>query len=214
MSEISDLTICVLATPFAERTEGPRCSGASVKIAEIEGGRLAFQVRSLAWLWRHTPEFDVILSQELLRGSLNATAIGWLRGTPVVTTVALPAREYFRCRRRRGQIGAAAALAGEWVIRLLMTINGRLSTRCVALGTYLAELTRPYCPRTVLGGYYGVDTRTFTPATDDERRELRRKLDLPSEHSSCFSRAGSATKDPETVLRAVARLRGRGLTRA
>ena len=171
LSEIADLTLCVPAAPYADSGLKARVAAraATLRVAEIPGGRLAFQARSFLWLWRHAREFDVILSQELLRGSLNATIIGALRGVPVVTTMALAPVEYFRCRRQRGQIGLLSALAGEAVIRTLMTINGRLSTRCVALGEYLRASAARYCPRTVIGGFYGVDVEFFTPASPSER---------------------------------------------
>lgn len=214
LSDIADLTLCVPtghyhSSGLAERVAD---SGASLAVAEIGGGRLAYQARSLAWLWAHAREFDVILSQELLRGSLNATVVGALRGVPVVTTMALPPVEYFRCRRRRGQIGPVVAWAGEAVIRALMTVNGRLSTTCVVLGQYLDGIASKYCAHTDPGGYYGIDTRLFTPATAEEQRALRRKWALPEDKFIIFlSSRISHEKDPETVLRATALARERGL---
>ena len=49
---------------------------------EIPGGRLRFQLQSLRELWRQAGGCDLILSQEVLRGSLNANIIGLLRGFP------------------------------------------------------------------------------------------------------------------------------------
>ena len=147
LSEICDLTMAVPARAYEESTLKARVAacGARLQVHEIAGGRAAFQLRSLAYLWRAVPAFDVVLAQEMLRGSLNATVVGALRGVPVVTTMALPPVEYFRCRRERGQIGALGAWAGEAVIRTLMTVNGRLATRCLALGPYLQDIARHYC---------------------------------------------------------------------
>lgn len=214
LSEIAELTLCVPTGHY--RSSGLRQrvedSGARVAVAEIDGGRLSYQARSCSWLWAHAREFDVILSQELLRGSLNATVVGALRGVPVVTTMALPPVEYFRCRRRRGQIGPVVAFAGEAIIRTLMTVNGRLSSTCVVLGRYLEGIASQYCRRTDPGGYYGIDTRLFTPATPDEQLALRRKWSLPEDKFIIFlSSRISHEKDPETVLRATALARERGL---
>lgn len=214
LAGIADLTLCVPRSHYESSGLKQRVhdSGATLDVVEIEGGRLAFQSRSFAWLWQHARNFDVILSQELLRGSLNATLIGALRGTPVVTTIALPPVEYFRCRRTRGQLSAPAALAGELVIRSLMTVNGALSTRCLALGTYLEGIASRYCRHVEWGGYYGVDTTVFTPAGDAERRQLREKRDLPRDAFIVFlSSRISHEKDPETVLRATAKARAQGL---
>lgn len=214
LSEIAELTLCVPTGHYRSSGLAARVtdSGAHLTVAEIDGGRLAYQGRSFAWLWSHARHFDVILSQELLRGSLNATVVGALRGVPVVTTMALPPVEYFRCRRRRGQIGPLVAFAGETVIRTLMTVNGRLSTTCVVLGRYLDGIASQYCRRTDPGGYYGIDIDRFTPATPGEQAALRRKWSLPENAFIVFlSSRISHEKDPETVLRATALARQRGL---
>jgi glycosyltransferase involved in cell wall biosynthesis len=214
LSEICDLTMAVPERAYVESTLKERVAqtGAQLTVHEIRGGRLEFQARSFAYLWKTAGEFDVILSQEMLRGSLNATIVGALRGVPVVTTMALPPVEYFRCRRDRGQIGPIAAWAGEWGIRFLMRINGRLTARCLALGPYLEEVASQVCPRTARGYYYGVDVDLFRPASDEERRRLRARLRLP-EHKFLIVLASriSHEKDPETVLHAVGRARARGL---
>jgi len=214
LSEICDLTMAVPARAYEESTLKARVaeSGARLTVHEIAGSRHAFQVRSLAYLWKAATEFDVILSQEVLRGSLNATVVGALCGVPVVTTMAISPVEYFRCRRERGQMGAAAAWAGESVIRLLMAINGRLATRCLALGPYLCEVAARACPRTDMGYYYGVDVELFRPADDEDRARLRQQLDLPSDSFLIVLASRiSHEKDPETVLEAVALARAQGL---
>ncbi len=214
LSQISELTMCVPTRAYAESGLRERVadSGASLHVVQIPGGRLAYQWRALLWLWGHARQFDVVLSQELLRGSLNATIVGALRGVPVLTTIMLAPVEYFRCRRQRGQIGVVAALAGEAVIRTLMTINGWLSTRCIALGSYLRGIASRYCARTVSGGYYGVDTTFFSPVDAPTWAAIRRTLDLPDDAFVIFLASRiSHEKDPETVLRATALVRERGL---
>jgi len=214
LSQIANLTICVPAGKFVESGLRDRiaASGAQLRVHQIAGGRVSYQWRSLLWLWAHAREFDVILSQELLRGSLNATLVGAFRGVPVITTIMLAPVEYFRCRRARGQIGAVAAWGGEAVIRTLMTMNGALSTRCVALGEYLQGLASRYCARTVLGGYYGVDTTFFSPVDRGTRATIRQRLELPDDAFVIFLASRiSHEKDPETVLRATALARERGL---
>ena len=214
LSEICDLTMAVPARAFDESALKARvaASGAHVRVHEIAGGRAAFQLRSLAYLWQSVSDFDVVLSQEMLRGSLNATLVGAIRGVPVVTTMALPPVEYFRCRRERRRIGLLGAWAGEAVIRTLMTVNGRLATRCLALGPYLEEIARRYCAATEPGYYYGVDVATFQPARADERAAIRRRLEVPlNAFLIILASRISHEKDPETVLRAVAAARARGL---
>jgi glycosyltransferase involved in cell wall biosynthesis len=214
LSEICDLTMAVPARAYEESGLKTRvaASGARLRVHEIAGGRLAFQWRSLAYLWSAAPDFDVILSQEMLRGSLNANLVGTVRGVPVVMFTALPALEYFRCRRERGRIGPFTASAGEAAIRLLLTLNGSLAARCVALGPYLQEVASRSCARTERGYYYGVDVSTFHPATAEERTALRRRLGLPlDKFLVVLASRISHEKDPETVLEAVARVRARGL---
>ena len=214
LSEICDLTMAVPAREYVESSLKARvaASGARLQVHEIAGGRALFQLRSLAYLWGAAPRFDVVLSQEMLRGSLNATLVGALRGVPVVTTMALPPIEYFRCRRERGQVGAISACVGEAVIRLLLTVNGLLATRCLTLGPYLREIAGKWCARPEPGYYYGVDVATFRPASTDQRPQLRARLDLPADaFLIVLASRISHEKDPETVLRAVAGARARGL---
>jgi len=120
--------------------------------------------------------------------------------------------EYFRCRYERRQSGWLKTAAGTAVIRTLMYINGRLASRCVALGPYLIEIARKYCSRTVNGLYYGVNTSYYRPVSEAEKSQLRTKLDLPKDaFIILLSSRVSHEKDPETVLRAVTIARTKGL---
>lgn len=214
LSEICDLTIALPGATYAASglKERVQSSGARLKVHEIAGDRLAFQAESFKYLWSVAKGFDVILSQEVLRGSLNATVVGTLRRVPVVTTMGISPVEYFKCRRERGQIGAVASWAGESLIRTLMFINGRLADRCLALGPHLCAVSARVCPRTEMGYYYGVDTELFRPADDEVRARIRRRRGLPVD-SFLIVLASRVTheKDPETVVQAVARARARGL---
>ena len=214
LSEICDLTLVTPARAFRESglDERLRENGARVEVRTIEGGRLAFQWRSLVWLWREAASFDVVLAQEMLRGGVNATVVGALRGVPVVTYMGISPIEYFRCRRERGQIGAVAAAAGEAAIRAMLTISGRLAATALVMGPYLATVAAPFSRRVAIGRYYGVDVDLYRPATAGERAALRERLNLPR-HAFLIilSSRISHEKDPETVLQAVAFARARGL---
>ena len=214
LSEICDLTLAVPARAFRDSglDERLRESGARVDVRTIEGGRLAFQWRSLAWLWREAASFDVVLAQEMLRGGVNATVVGALRGVPVVTYMGISPIEYFRCRRERRQIGAVAAALGEAAIRTMMTISGRLATTALVMGSYLATVAAPFSRRVAIGRYYGVDVDLYRPASAAERLALRGRLKLPADaFLIVLSSRISHEKDPETVLQAVAFARARGL---
>jgi glycosyltransferase involved in cell wall biosynthesis len=214
LSEICDLTLVVPARAYRESglDERLRERGARVTVRTIEGGRLAFQVRSLAWLSREVSSFDVVLAQEMLRGGVNATVVGALRGVPVVTYMGISPLEYFRCRRERGQIGAVAAAAGEAAIRVMMTISGRLATTALVMGPYLATVAAPFSRRVAIGRYYGVDVDLYRPAGAEDRAALRERLQLPRDaFLIVLSSRISHEKDPETVLQAVALARARGL---
>ncbi len=214
LSEISRLTMVVPERQYVEsglklRVES---SGCQVEVIAIPGGRLAYQARSLGRLWSLAPCFDVILAQEFLRGALNANIVGAIRNVPIVTYLCASPLEYFRCRRERRQISLPIALLGEFAIWTLLTLNGRLTWRCIAMGPYLAGVAGQYCPRVSVGLYYGVDTNIFRPVTMPERAQLRERLDLPSERFIVFlSSRISHEKDPETVLRAVSIARAKGL---
>lgn len=214
LSEICDLTMVVPARQYSDSGLKTRVaeSGASLTVHEIPGSRLAFQARSFGYLWRTVKDFDVVLSQEVLRGSLNATVVGTLRHVPVVTYMATAPLEYFLCRRERGTIGWLTAIAGRIFIRTATAINGRLATRCLAMGPYLRNVAARFCPRTEIGLYYGVDVDRFRPADEKERTALRHRFDLPTDRFVILlSSRISHEKDPETVLRATALARSKGL---
>jgi glycosyltransferase involved in cell wall biosynthesis len=214
LSEICELTLVVPQRTYESSGLGQRIaeSGAQLTVHTIAGGRLAFQTRSLSFLLRRAARFDVILAQEVLRGALNANLAGLLRRVPVVTYMGIAPAEYFRCRYERRQIGLLKWFVGDRVIRTLMSVNGRLATRCLAMGPYLRDLAAGYCPRAEIGLYYGVDTDVFRPAAPDEKRALRQRRNLPVDRFLIFfSSRISHEKDAETVLQAAQSVRRQGL---
>jgi glycosyltransferase involved in cell wall biosynthesis len=214
LSRICELTMIVPARQYHASGLSARVmeSGASLRVIEVEGGRVSFQFRSLGELWRRAADCDVILSQEVLRGSLNANLVGRLRGVPVVTYMGISPLEYFNCRRERGQIGAFTAWLGRTFIRTASAINGRLATVCLAMGPYLRDKATEMGARGEIGLYYGVDVEQFRPAEIGEPMALRARLGLPAEKFLVvLSSRMSHEKDPETVVRAVALARARGL---
>ena len=214
LSEMCDLTVAVPSRAYRSSglVDRVAASGARLSVNEIPGGRFAYQLRSLRYLWRCAGEFDLVLAQEMLRGALNANLVGAVKGVPVVTYMGISPIEYFRCRRERGQIGALAGIGGELAIRTLMWANGAMASRTLVMGSYLAQVAAPFSTRVAQGRYYGVDTALFRPASPAERVELRRRLDLPVDRFLVLlSSRISHEKDPETVLRAVATVRARGV---
>ncbi len=214
LSEISSLTMAVPATQYSGSDLQRRIAAARVpvKVDQLPGRRLLFQLSSFQYLLRHAKEFDVILCQEFLRGAFNGTLVGALTNTPTVTYMGIAPVEYFRCRRERRQIGPLTSWIGEAVIRFLMTFNGIFATKCLAMGPYLRDIAARYCRRSEVGLYYGVDTENFCPADQDEQIRLRKKRDLPLDKFIIFlSSRISHEKDPETVLRATALARKKGL---
>lgn len=214
LSEICDLTMVVPAWEFEVSGLAGRiaASGARLKVETIKGRRPAYQLRSFLYLLRNIRRFDVVLSQDMVRGSLNSTVAGRLCGVPVVTLLGIDPVAYYRCRRERRRIGWLEAAAGEAFIRFAMTVSGRLSTLALGMGPYLRDVAGRTAARTGIGGYYGVDTKLFVPADVSERARLRRAHDLPIDRFIIlFSSRISHEKDPETVLRATAAARAKGL---
>jgi len=214
LSEICDLTMVIPAWEFQSSGLADRIadSGARLKVHMIHGRRPAYQLRSFLYLLRNIRKHDVVLSQDMVRGSLNATVAGKLRGVPVVTLLGIEPVAYYRCRRERRRIGRVEAVAGEAFIRFAMAISGRLSTLALGMGPYLRDVAGRTASRTGVGGYYGVDTRLFTPVSPEERLRLRLVHDLPEDRFIIFfSSRMSHEKDPETVLHATAKARAQGL---
>jgi glycosyltransferase involved in cell wall biosynthesis len=214
LSEICELTMLVPSKQYRESGLRDRllASGATVEVDELEGGRLRYQAASFRYLIQRARNFDVILSQEILRGSLNSCLVGRLFNIPVVTYMNIPPVQYFRCRRERGRQGWWHAQIGEAVIRTLSWIIAQLATQCVAVGPYMAEVASRNCRRVTQGYAYGVDTEFYRPGLESERIRLRAKLNLPLDRFLVLSGSRvSHEKDPETVLQATALARARGL---
>jgi glycosyltransferase involved in cell wall biosynthesis len=214
LSEICELTIAAPAWEFEVSGLANRIaqSGAQVEVHTIPGRRPAFQARSMMYLLRNLRAFDVVVSQEMVRGSLNATVAGKLLGVPVVTYLGVAPVEYYRCRRERRQIGMAEAFAGEAFIRFAMFVSGGLGTTALGMGPYLRDIAGAVSRHAEIGCYYGVDTELFKPVSAECRRILRKRHELPADRFLIFfSSRISHEKDPETVLHATAAARARGL---
>jgi glycosyltransferase involved in cell wall biosynthesis len=187
-------------------------SSARVHVHAIRGGRLAFQWRSVAYLLGRLRSFDVVLSQEMGRGSLNATVLGKVLNVPVVLYLGTSPVEYFRCRRVRGQVGPLRGWASETFLAGAMRVTGALSSAVVTTGPYLRDMAARLAPRVFEGYYCGVDTGLFKPVPPERRACLRERLQFPpGKFVILFPSRISHEKDPETVLNATALARDRGL---
>ena len=214
LSEICDLTMAIPATHLKESGLDARLadSGARVRVETIKGGRLAFQWRSMAYLARTLRSFDVVLSQEMGRGSLNATVLGSVMRVPIVCYLGTSPVEYFHCRRTRGQVGPLRAWASEAFLAAAMRATGAMSSAVLTTGPYLEQMAAPLAPRVFQGFYCGVDTTLFTPVSPEQRARLRERLQFPEQKFVIlFPSRISHEKDPETVLRATAAARAGGL---
>jgi glycosyltransferase involved in cell wall biosynthesis len=214
LSEICDLHMAAPAWEFRVSGLKDRIaeSGIRLDVDEIHGKRPLFQWRSFVYLLRNMHKYDVVLSQEMVRGSMNAAIAGKLTGVPVVTYLGVAPVEYFRCRRERRQIGWLKATAGEAFIRVAMAISGRFGTAALGMGPYLRDVAARTSSNPGVCGYYGVDDALFHPVSPDERRILRQRHQLPADRFLIFfSSRISHEKDPETVLRATALARQKGV---
>jgi glycosyltransferase involved in cell wall biosynthesis len=214
LSEMCDLTMAIPERQLRESGLADRLAErrARVHVDAIKGGRLAFQWRSLVYLFTKLRSFDAVLSQEMGRGSLNATILGKALRVPVVCYLGTSPVEYFRCRRVRGQVGMLRGWASETFLATAMKVTGALSSAVVTTGPYLKEMATRLAPRVFEGYYCGIDTSLFKPVTPDERASLREKLQFPpGKFVILFPSRISHEKDPETVLKATAIARERGL---
>ena len=189
-----------------------RQSGARVTIHEIPGRRPAFQLKSFVYLLQNIRKFDVVLSQGMVRGSLNSTIAGRLMGIPVVTYLGISPVEYWRCRRERGQIGRLKSAAGEAFIRIAMNISGRLATTALAMGLFLKDLAAEYSRI----HRSAITTASTSICSSRSRNHSALRFDAVTicrtmRSSIFFSSRISHEKDPETVLRATAAVRAKGL---
>lgn len=178
--------------------------GLDLKLIELSGGRLVYQLKSFIEVFKIAKNFDVLFSQENLRGTLNAGLIGRLLGVPVISHSGMPPREYFRCRYERGQISWAKYFIGDTVIKTLLFLNARLCHYWFVLGPYLYKVFSPYKKNIGPAHYYGVDVDLYHPVSEVEKNQLRAEYDFEEgDFIIFFSSRVSHEKDPETVLYAV-----------
>src|SRR5215203_2031389 len=177
LSEICELTMAIPATHLQESGLAARLaeSGARVHVETIEEGRLTFQWRSMQYLARTIRSFDVVLSQEMGRGSLNATFLGSVMGVPIVCYLGTSPVEYFHCRRTRGQVGPIRAWASETFLAAAMRATGAMSSAVLTTGPYLEQMAGPLASRVFQGYYCGVDTNLFAPVSAEQRVRLRER---------------------------------------
>ena len=113
LSEICDLTMAIperrICTKAAWRAGSPKAARACTSMRSRAAGSRSNGDRSRI-CFAALRSFDVVLSQEMGRGSLNATALGKALRVPVVCYLGTSPVEYFHCRRVRGQVGRAARL--------------------------------------------------------------------------------------------------------
>lgn len=214
LSEICDLTMAIPEPHLTESGLDDRLAerAVTVHVDIIKGGRLAFQWRSVWYLISKMRSFDVVLSQEMGRGSLNATAVAKALGVPVVLYLGTSPIEYFRCRRLRGHVGPIRAWASETFLATAMKMTGAWSSAVVTTGPYLKDMAARLASRVFEGYYCGIDTNLFAPVTVAQRARLREQLQFPpGKFVILFPSRISHEKDPETVLKATAMLRERGL---
>jgi len=93
-----------------------------------------------------------------------------------------------------------------------MRVTGALSSAVVTTGPYLTDMASRLANRVFEGYYCGIDTGLFTPVSPEQRERLRQRLQFPpGKFVILFPSRISHEKDPETVLKATARARERGL---
>jgi glycosyltransferase involved in cell wall biosynthesis len=214
LANMCDVTMATPAWKFHTSGLADRIaqSGASLRVDAIEGRRPVFQAKSFIYLLRNIRKYDVVLSEGMVRGSLNSTVVGKMMNVPVVTYLNIPPLEYWRCRRERNEIAWPKALAGEAFIRFCMSVSGRLATISLGTGVFLKDLAGEYSRHPAVGYYCGVDVSLFKPVDAAQRRALRLRHDLPVDKFLIFFASRiSHEKDPETVLRATATARAKGI---
>lgn len=185
----------------------PPPAGVDIDRVALPGGRLQFVARAARWLARNRERHDVTVALDNLGAALGANLGRLLGGPPVVLQVGRPTLEYIRCQRE--ERSAFRTWARYGVARLLIAPNERLADGIGAVSDYVAVQCARRNRNVRSIGWFGVDTTRFAPVCS--KQEARRRLGLPANVPIVMWRSRlAAEKDPDTFLRAIARLRTEG----
>ncbi len=183
-----------------------------VKIYLLPGNRLLFSLFLLFSLIKRKSEYDAIFVIDNLLGALSANIAKLMTSKPVFVQAGRLPDEYFRCKFIRKKISIFKYFLGTIFLRSLIMINTYLAETNFCSSSYIAKKLKRYSKRTIVLPAYGINLLLYKPVPEKEKREIRKKLELPVNSFLIFYSSRIAPeKDPETLLLAVRELQRMGL---
>jgi glycosyltransferase involved in cell wall biosynthesis len=209
LAERFDLSVAARRIPGG--VEISQAPGTPVPVDVLPPGRARFAAAVPGWLRRRAARADAVLVQGYGPAALAANLAGRRSGIPTFMLVCSPVEAYYACRRRPGS-GKRYRAAGLLGLRTLARLNARIGTGYIVLSEHLATVVRGHgtsAPIHVVP-VYGVDTRAFSPGSEDRRAVRARRGIPPAGSVAFFSSRVAPEKDAESVLLALRLLVARG----
>lgn len=203
LAALTDLTVVAQSTDVAEFPIRPGTRWRLVTGCPDRHRYPAFVARHLL-----RNRYDAVLVENHFAAALGANLASRLLGTPTLMQVRNPMERYYALRRTSPVPGKEFRAAELRALQVVARVNAHLGRGYGTVSAYLADVVRGYggpLPVEVVPSY-GLDTAVFTPLQGD-RAALRERLGLRPDAELVFSGSRVAPeKDPDTVLRAIARL--------
>lgn len=167
-------------------------------------------------VWRHMFRYREVIDLVVVQGhglaALAANFAGRLFRIKTTMLVCSPAEAYYRCRKDHAEEGKPYRRREFLMVRVVARVNALIGQRYIVLSNHLAQVVRSYHRKVSVAviPVYGVDTNLFQPAKES-KNAIRERLGLPTTGQLIFFSSRIAPeKDSETLLSAVAFLRGKG----
>lgn len=184
LCRISHLTLIAPLESFygSHLNHDIRKIGLNLPVHIIPGDRLEFQWRLARLLSSHPDKYDILMSQEERGTSLISGILGKLTGKPSLLFHEIPIEDYLRRQLQQKK------LQGKQEQKLFITYlktravraaNRFLTSRCLAVGPYLANQFRRHSHKVTMCQSHGINTDIFFPLSPETRIQLRKELKLP-----------------------------------
>lgn len=219
LCRISSLTLIVPLETFygSHLNHDIRNSGLNLPVHIIPGDRLEFHWRLARLLTSHPDRYDILMSQEERGTSLVAGILGKITGKPSLLFHEVPIEDYLwrQIQQKKLDGKKKQKLYITYLkTRAVRAANRLLTSRCLAVGPYLANQFRRHSHKVTMCQSHGINTDIYFPLSEDSRFELRKKLRLPQDRFLVLTACGqklNGLASHTIFLKSIAHLKKAGI---